>query len=168
MKHAAFTQPLTDEQLRELGRLVVNCGFVEFLLNIHAGMNFRLDGFARSELIAPLSTKKKIEIVESHLAEIPRMATRELLAEAVKLITPTIRARNYLLHGIWGVDSDLDNAKSVGSSPKEHKGQKGPEDITEVADSLAVASEKLAIALTEDGGGKAKFPDRLVIKLSEQ
>jgi hypothetical protein len=166
MKHAAFTQPLTEEQLRELGRLVVNCGFVEFLLNIHAGMDFRLDGMARRELIAPLSTKKKIEIVESHLAEIPRKATRELLDEAIKLINPTIRARNYLLHGIWGMDSDRDDAKAVVISAKDNKGQKTPEDITEVADSLAVASEKLAIALAEDGGGKAKFPDRLVIKLS--
>lgn len=164
MKHAAFTQPLTDEQLRELGRLVVNCGFVEFLLNIHAGMNFRLDGAARRELIAPLSTKKKIEILESHLAEIPGITTRQLLKEAVNLITPTIGARNYLLHGIWGMDSDQDSAKAVVTSPKDSKGQKRPEDITTVADSLAVASEKLARALAEDGGGKATFPDRLVIK----
>lgn len=163
MKHAAFTQPLTDEQLRELGRLVVNCGFVEFLLNIHAGMNFRLDGMARKQLIAPLSTRRKVEIIESHLAEIPRMETRELLGEAVKLITPTIRTRNYLLHGIWGMDSHLDDAKAVVVSPKEDSGQKRPEDITEVADSLAVASEKLAKALIEDNGRIAKFPDRLVI-----
>jgi hypothetical protein len=167
MKHAAFTQPLTDEELRELGRLVVNCGFVEFLLNMHAGKNFRLDGVARMQLIAHLTTKKKLEIVESHLAEIPRIATRELLEEAVKLITPTIRARNYLLHGIWAMDSDQDNAKAVVISPKEDKGHKRPEDITEVADSLAVASEKLVTALAEDGGGKATIPDRLIIKLSE-
>lgn len=164
MKDAAFTQPLTDDQLRELGRLVVNCGFVEFLLNIHAGMNFRLDGASRRELIAPLSTRRKIEIVESHLPEIPRMETRSLLEEAAKLITPTIRTRNYLLHGIWGMDSDQSNAKAVVISPKEDRGQKTPKDITEVADSLAVASEKLARALVVDGGGKAEFPDRLVIK----
>lgn len=164
MKHAAFTQPLTDEQLRELGRLVVNCGFVEFLLNFHAGMNFKLDGKARRQLVAPLSTKKKIEIVESHLADIPRMETRQLLNEAFNLIAPTIRSRNYLLHGIWGMDSDRDNAKAVVISPKDDKGQKSPDDITEVADSLAVASEKLARALVEDRGVKTMFPDRLVIK----
>jgi hypothetical protein len=167
MKHAAFTQPLKDEELRELGRLVVNCGFVEFLLNFHAAMNFRLNSTTRRELIAPLATRKKIEIIESHLGDIPRIATRELLQEAVKLIDPTIRARNYLLHGIWGMDGEADNAKAVVISPRDDKGQKRPEDITEVADSLAVASEKLANALAEDGGGKAKFPDRLVIKLSE-
>jgi hypothetical protein len=166
MKPAAFTQPLTDEQLRELGRLVVNCGFVEFLLNIHAGMNFRLDGNARRELIAPLLTKKKVEIIESHLTKIPRLATRALLEEAVALITPTIGARNYLLHGIWGMDSDRDDARGVVVSPKANKGHKRPEDITEVADSLAVGSEKLATALAEDSGGKTAIPDRLVIQFS--
>jgi hypothetical protein len=167
MKHAAFTQPLTDEQLRELGRLVVNCGFVEFLLNIHAGMNFQLDGMARRELVAPLSTKKKIEIVESHLSEIPRLATRELVKEAIKLTIPTIRSRNYLLHGIWAMDSDRHDAKALVISPKESEGHKRPGDITDAADGLAVASEKLATALVEDSGGKAIYPDRLVIELSE-
>lgn len=167
MKHAAFTQPLTDEQLRELGRLVVNCGFVEFLLNAHAGMNFQLDGMARRELIAPLSTRKKIEIVESHLSEIPRPATRELVEEAIKLISPSIGSRNYLLHGIWGLDSDRDDAKALVISPKESKGHKSPEDITDVADGFAVASEKLARALVEDSGGQGVSPDRLVIKVSE-
>lgn len=167
MKHAAFTQPLTDEELRQLGRLVVNCGFVEFLLNMHAGMNFQLDGIARRELIAPLSTKKKIEIVESHLSEIPRRATRELVKDAIKLIIPTVRSRNYLLHGIWAMDSDRHDAKALVISPKESKGHKRPEDITDVADGLAVASERLARALVEDKGKEAKCPDRLVIELSE-
>jgi hypothetical protein len=88
------------------------------------------------------------------------------LKEAVNVITPTIRARNYLLHGIWGMDDDGDNARPVVISPRDDKGHRRPEEITEVADSLAMASEKLAGALAEDTGAKAIFPDRLVIKLS--
>ena len=38
MEQAAFESPLTDEQLKELGRLVGNCGFVEFLIGMHVGM----------------------------------------------------------------------------------------------------------------------------------
>jgi len=167
MRHAAFTQPLTDAELQELGRLVVNCGFVEFLLDFHAGMSFRLDAVARRELIAPLATRRKIEIIESHLPDIPRTETRQLVGDAIKLIGPTIRARNYLLHGIWGMDGPQDNAKSVVVSPKYDQGHKGSEEIAVVADGLAVASEKLAVALVEDGGGTATIPDRLVIQLSE-
>lgn len=167
MKHAAFSQPLTDAELQELGRLVVNCGFVEFLLNIHAGMTFRLDGVARRELIAPMATRKKIEIMESHIQDIPRKETRQLVEEAIKLINPTIRARNYLLHGIWGMDGSGENAKPVVISPKDAQGHKRPEEITVVADSLGVASEKLAVAVAEDGGGAATIPDRLVIELSK-
>jgi hypothetical protein len=167
MKHAAFTQPLTDAELQELGRLVVNCGFVDFLLDIHAGMTFRLDGVARRKLIAPMATRKKMEIIESHLVDIPQAATRQLVEEAVKLINPTIRARNYLLHGIWGMDGSYENAQSIVISPKDDQGHKSPEDITVAADSLAVASEKLARALAEDGGGTWTIPDRLVIQLSK-
>jgi hypothetical protein len=167
MQHAAFTQPLTDAELQELGRLVVNCVFVEFLFDIHAGMTFQLDGLARRKLIAPMATRKKIEIIEAHIPDIPQVASRQLVEEAVKLINPTIRARNYLLHGIWGMDGPQENAKPIVISPKDDQGHKSPEDITGVADSLAVASEKLAVALVEDGGGTATIPDRLVIQLSK-
>lgn len=58
------------------------------------------------------------------------------------------------------------DAKAVVVSAKDNKGHRRPEDITSVADTLATASEKLAVALAEDSGGKATIPDRLVIKLS--
>lgn len=89
------------------------------------------------------------------------------MKETIKLIIPSIGSRNYLLHGIWGLDSDRDDAKALVISHKESKGHKSPEDITDVADGLAVASEKLARALVEDRGGKVISPDRLVIKVSE-
>lgn len=165
MKHAAFEQPLTDEQLRELGRLVVNCGFAEFLLNFHAGMLFRLSGSARMDLVAPLATRRKIEIIEARLDEIPRPKTRRLVGDAVKLIGPTIHARNYLLHGIWGMDGPAEGSRAVVVSPKNGSGHKRAEDISLQADRLAESTQLLAVALAENSGETAKTHDRLVIKL---
>jgi len=166
MEHAAFEQPLTDEQLRELGRLVVNCGFAEFLLNFHAGMFFRLSGTARMDLVAPLAMRRKVEIIEARLDEIPRPRTRQLVGDAVKLIGPTIHARNYLLHGIWGMDGPTAGARPVVVSPKNGSGHKRVEDISLQADRLAESTQMLAAAIAEDSGGTAKIPDRLVIELA--
>ena len=43
LEHAAFESPLSDEHLRELGRLVINCGFVGSLLNFHVAKQFIRD-----------------------------------------------------------------------------------------------------------------------------
>lgn len=167
MESAAFESPLTDEMLKELGRLVVNCGFVEFLLNFHAGMLFQLSGTARMDIVAPLATRRKIDIITARLGEIPNLETQRLVKEAIDTINPAIRARNNFLHGIWGMDGSGADAKPVVVSPKNGSGHHRAEEISGHADSLAVASRKLLTALaTDDGGVPPKMPDRLVISLA--
>jgi hypothetical protein len=61
------------------------------------------------------------------------------------------------------MDGEGGDAKAVVVAPKDDHGRKSPEEITLVADDLALASEKLAVALVEDGGGTATIPDRLII-----
>ena len=167
MESAAFESPLTDEMLKELGRLVVNCGFVEFLLNIHAGMFFQLSETARMDLIAPLTTKRKIDIITARLGEIQNLETRRLVKDAIDMINPTIRARNNFLHGIWGMDAPGADAKPVVVSPKANSGHHRAEEICGHADTLAVASCMLLTAMaTDNGGASPKMPGRLVIELA--
>jgi len=54
MEHAAFESPLSDEHLKELGRLVINCGFVEFLLNFHVAVILEIGTLQLLELILSL------------------------------------------------------------------------------------------------------------------
>ena len=167
MEHAAFEPPLSDDQLKDLGRLAVNCGFAEFLLNFHAGMFFHLSGTARMDLVAPLTTRRKIEIIESRIGKIPKSETRKLVEDALKLISPTIRARNYMLHGIWGFDGKAPDAKAVVVSPKEDKGHRRAAEIAEHADNLAIATRMLAEAMvTDHGHAYSQDPERLVIELT--
>lgn len=164
MERASFEPPLSDDELKELGRLVVNCGFVEFLLGTHAGMLLEIPHFARLHLINPLSTRRKIDILTGGLDKIPKAETRSLVEEACKLASPTIRERNLLLHGIWGFDSDKPGSKAFVASTKGTADRLFPENITKTADALAVASRDLLAALVVDAGRKlGEKAERLVI-----
>jgi hypothetical protein len=169
MEQAAFESPLSDDELRELGRLVINCGFVEFLVGFHVSMllNIGTSARARMELVAPLATRRKIDIVKRGLATIPKSETRALVGDACKLMDPTIRERNILLHGIWGRDSkDLDRAVVV--STKETSGHLRPADITKNADALAAASRHLLNAMMVDRVGEiVEKIEPLAIDLNE-
>jgi hypothetical protein len=90
MEARAFEAPLSDKELQELGRPVVNCGAVEFLLTIHVGKLFAIDGKTRMDLIAPLTTRRKIKIIAARLAEIPGESVRTLVDEACKITSPAI------------------------------------------------------------------------------
>jgi hypothetical protein len=166
MERASFEPPLSDDQLKELGRLVVNCGFVEFLLGMHAGMLLDIPHFARLHLVNPLSTRRKIDILTGGLDKIPKATTRSLVEKGCKLASPTIPERNLLLHGIWGFDSDKPDSKAVVGSTKGTADRLYPENITKTADVLAVASRNLFDALVVDGGGiRGETQERLVVKL---
>jgi len=168
MEHAAFKSPLSDEQLKELGRLVINCGFVEFLIGFHVSMLLEVKGHpARIALINPLSTHRKIDILTRGLRSIPKPETRALVDEACKLISPTIRERNVLLHGIWGVDGKEDESQPVVVSTKDVTGHLRAENITKNADALAIGSRKLVNAMEVDSGRKVSDePQGLHIELA--
>jgi len=117
MEHAAFASPLSDEELKELGRLVVNCGVVEFVIGMHVSSLFRIsDNKARIALIHPLATKRKIDIIKAGLDTIPAAQTRALVAEGCGLADSTLRERNILLHGI---QTGLTNGKTVYHMPDQ-------------------------------------------------
>ena len=164
MERAAFETPLSDEQLKELGRLVVNYGVVEFLLGMHVSSLCRVESDARIELISPLSTRRKLDILKSGLMRIPRDATRALVGEGCKLIDPTLRDRNVLLHGIWGFDSEKSDGKPIVASTKDRHSRLDAAAIIKTADALAISSRKLIEAFVVDGGHTPLGePERLVI-----
>ena len=141
--------------------MVINCGFVEFLVGFHVGMLLQVGPAARIDLINPLSTHRKIEILKQGSGTIPKQETRTLVAEACGLISQSIKHRNTMLHGIWGFDSEQTDAKPIAVSTKERSGRLFAEYVSKCADTLAVASRNLADALLTDSGGNAtKASDR--------
>ena len=68
MELAAFDPQLSDDQLKELGRMTVNFGYAELLLDwlLLAAFNVRNQEAIRA-LITPLSTTRKVELLEGQL-----------------------------------------------------------------------------------------------------
>jgi hypothetical protein len=168
VEYSGFESPLSDEQLKELGRFVVNCGFVEFLLGMHVGMLLNIAPAARVDLINPLAMQRKIEILRHGLSSIPKQETRALVTEACNLISPIMRYRNTMVHGIWAFDSSQADARSIAISTKERSGHLRAEEITKYADALAIATRKLMNAIRVDSSIAATDePERLVVQLPE-
>lgn len=166
MEQAAF-EPFDDEMLKELGRLVINFGFIEFLLDQHVGMLFKLSsGEPRRALVSPLPVRRKLDMLRAGLANIPKPATRALVDDACRLVVETIDRRNDMLHGVWGMDGGGPDAKAICIAPKKLTGHRKASDIAPTADAFAVASRKLLDALLVDAGGEPlRTPERLVIGL---
>jgi hypothetical protein len=164
IEHAAFESPLSDEQLAELGRLVVNCGFAEFLVGQHVGMLHNVQHSSRGVLIHAIPFQRKLEILKNGLETIPGGKTRSLVKEACTLAGAAITDRNLLIHGIWGFDSENPDSKPIVGTFVKTSGVRRPADITKTANALAVASRKLKHALEVDQGGKlTDKAERLVV-----
>jgi hypothetical protein len=167
MELAGFESPLSDDQLMELGRFVVNCGFVEFLVGTHVGMLLAVSHEARQEVIYPLPLVRKVEILRRGLKTIHRQETRDLVKQACDLISPAINDRNRIVHGLWGYESSGVDAKAVAVSPKERSAHVRGDSISGHADALALATRRLMNAMRVDGGEiVTDTPERLVIELN--
>jgi hypothetical protein len=164
MELAAYQSPLSDEQLKELGRLVVNCGFAEFLLGMHVSMLHEVPYGARWVLVHQLPLGRKLDMLQNGLEDIPGAETRGLVRDACKLMSPAIVDRNLLLHGMWGYEGEGPESLPVVATAAKKTGQRRASDITKSADVFAIASRKLLHAVVVDSGGQVKDePERLVI-----
>lgn len=167
MEHAAF-ELLDESLLKELGKLVINFGFVEFLLDIHVGLKlFGIrDVTARAVLVAPLPARRKVGLLEEGVSKLPENndETRALVADACRLIREALNPRNDLLHGTWGLGGFLPGGRPVCVTTKKTTTYRTAEDIAPTADKLAIASRLLLDALAVDQGmPKNVFPERLLL-----
>lgn len=86
MEGAALSTGLTAHHLQEIGRLATNCGMTEFLAELHMKMPFGVIEYAgHRALIASLSARRKLDLLEEGLPRIPNAAVRELVKEGCRL-----------------------------------------------------------------------------------
>lgn len=165
METAAYVSPLNEFGLQELGRLAVNFGHVEFLLDQRLYLLSGIaDPYMRTALISPLATRRKLEIIEASLDRTVNAEARALVKEACSLIDKANGARNDLLHGFWAFDTESEPAGTPAlRTTKKPKNQ--PLDvalISSVADEAAKATRLLVTAMwIANGITPFPFPVRL-------
>jgi hypothetical protein len=151
MEVAAYVCPLTEFGLQELGRLAVNFGHIEQLLDWWIRKLANLAGGPMSKaLISPLATRRKLEIINAHLDRITNAEARDLVSKAAKKIELANGLRNDLLHGYWSFD--VVDAAPVSRTIKKSGKASDAAKISETADETAVATRLLFTAMLVQGG----------------
>ena len=142
MEHAAFDHQLSDDQLRELGRMTVNFGYAELLLDwlLLAALNVRNPKASRT-LITPLPTKRKIELLKAELPNCPNTEASSLISKASDRIESANSDRNQIIHGYWALKNGVGVMAYFKKDPS--KSHLTPAAVADIADNVALASREL-------------------------
>ena len=144
MEYAAFDPQLTDDDLRELGRMTVNFGYAELLLDwiLLAALNVRNQDAIRT-LISPLATRRKIELIRGQLPNCQNEEAAELIKSACKRIENANDDRNQIMHGYWAL---RDGRMTVHYRKDPSKSHLTPPTIENLCDEVALATRELFTA----------------------
>lgn len=108
MEQPAFESQLSNEELSELGRLTVNFGYVELLLDwlIAPAFGLKVEEAIRA-FVSPLNLDRKIKLLRSrvHLCEQPQAQAR--MHEALDIISAIKDDRNTIVHGYWALQNGV-------------------------------------------------------------
>jgi hypothetical protein len=141
MEYAAFDPQLSDTDVRELGRMTVNFGYAELLLDwiLLAALNVRnLD--AIRTLISPLATRKKVELITAQLPKCPNATAVALIKKAMKRIEGANDDRNQIMHGYWALGA---GGMTVHYRKDPAKSRVTPPTIEKLCDEVAIATREL-------------------------
>jgi hypothetical protein len=167
MRPAAFRSPLSHEELADLGRVTLNFGYAETLLNHIVSALLRLpEGQAKLSLIAPLATSRKVEIIKENLSIIIKNDVRARLESVCKRIPPLNTQRNQMIHGYWAfrVDEQRNISPASHSSKSPSKPTIPPSAISQLADDAALITQDLYHVMMGLHGhevGEVNFPVNL-------
>jgi hypothetical protein len=141
MEPAAFDPQLSDDQLKELGRMTVNFGYAELLLDwlLLAALNVRNQDAIRS-LITPLPTTRKIELLEAQLDKCFDDEAAKLIRDVLPLIKAANGDRNQIMHGYW---ADRGGGVLAYYRKDPQKSRVTPKGVRDIADAVALATRDL-------------------------
>lgn len=153
METAAFVCPLSETGLRELGRMAINFGHLEFFLETRLRRLAKLDDPLARELIVPLTTARKLELLKAHLDQVAPLEARGLVAQACEVMTTINGERNDILHGHWGWGTDAPLVgKASGMTSKKPALRIDAARISYIADQAAIATRLFATVVALEGG----------------
>lgn len=142
MEYAAFNPQLSDTDLAELGRLTVNFGYIELLLDwlLLAAFNVRNQEAIRL-LITPLPLKRKAEMLIAQLPNCPKADATAAMEEGLKLAEDANNDRNQIIHGYWALKNGVGMMAYYRKDP--NKSRVMAPSVGEIADKAALASRHL-------------------------
>jgi hypothetical protein len=162
MEYAAFDPQLSEDDLAQLGRMTVNFGYLELLLDwlLLAALDVRRTDASRL-LITPLALKRKAEMLRGELEKCPNADAVRAIDEGLKLTVDANADRNQIIHGYWALKNGVGMMAYYRKDPA--KSSVFPPSVGEIADRAALASRQLyrAYNLLNGSDPERRGPDVL-------
>jgi hypothetical protein len=155
MEVAAFKSPLSEQEHADLGRLAVSFSYAETLLNLLIVQLLGLPHTAQPDLIAPLATRRKLEILGPHVKRLSIGRLRDNIEAGIQLLSAQADTRNIFIHGLWTWAHD-EQAQPIGAgviNTKKATAKPRAATMAEAADQVAIATRHLHLATYELMGG---------------
>ena len=140
MEHGAFRSPLSEFGLSELGRATYNWGMADMLAEQLLGTICGTE--LRRDLIMPLMIEKKAQILKRNLDKFPKGECRKLVESFVKDVIRLNGGRNHAIHGFWGWEAVKNRGLKSAAHSYKSDSPLYAEDISAIADGVAVATRK--------------------------
>ena len=155
MEYAAFDPRLSDDDLAQLGRMTVNFGYVELLLDwlLLAALNVR-NREATRLLITPLALKRKSELLRKQLPLCPDKKAVAAIEDGTSLAESANEDRNQIIHGYWALKNGVGMMAFYRKDPSKSK-VTAPS-VPEIADKAARATQRLYEAYNLLNGSDAR------------
>jgi hypothetical protein len=93
--------PLTDDELRELGRFTAVFSQVDYLLNEAISALTKTPWWAMSLMLESATTGPKVNMLKKILPEIRDKEAKRLASDAYDRLVKLIDKRNHVIHGMW-------------------------------------------------------------------
>lgn len=163
MEFSAFDPQLSEQDLSELGRLTVNFGYAELLLDwlLLAALDVRRPEASRL-LITPLALKRKAELLNEQLPNCPNKDAAAAIKSGLKKITEANNDRNQIIHGYWALKNGIGMMAFFRKDPKKTRVK--ADGVSVIADKAAIATRDLyrAYNLLNSTDAERIGPDVLV------
>ena len=142
--------PLSDDELRELGRFQAIFSQVDFLLNEAISALTETPWWAMSIMLETATTGTKLNMLRKILPDVKDKVARHLASEATSLLSRIIERRNHVVHGMWARQLVTpQKAVKVACHFQRHKDNPVfPEELRKLSDKGAKATRYLGDLLT--------------------
>lgn len=153
MEHAAFRPPLNDVGLAQLGRATYNWAMADLIAGTL--LKFITRTPLDRELIDPLMIEKKAQILKKRLDCFPEGECRNLVESFSKTIVRLNEGRNHAIHGFWGWEHRKGEEPRAAAYSHKLADPLLADNISTLADEMAVATRQGHTAMTLLSGGTA-------------
>ncbi len=145
-----YELPLSDDELRELGRFTAVFSQVDFLLNEAISALTKTPWWAMSLMLESATTGPKVNMLKKILPQIKDKEAKRLSTDVYERMLKLIDKRNHVIHGMWAQQM-ITAQKTVKPACVFMRNKDAPiytEDLRKLADKGARVSRSLGDLLT--------------------